>query len=85
MIGGMGMATFRAKKRGCLYIDGVNVPFDKGVNVTALAEMIPIGVLKGLTRDHVWEDVTVEIKEAQDVLDKKVKAVEKAKKAKVKK
>jgi hypothetical protein len=81
----MDMATFRAKKRGCLHIDGVDVPFDKGVNVTALAEMISISVLKDLLRNHLWEDVTVEIREAQDILDKKVKAVETAKKAKAKK
>lgn len=79
------MSNFRAKRRGSLTIEGVVVPFEKGMNVTALAEQIPADITRGLLSDHIWEDVTVEIKEAQKQMELQLSKVEKAKKAKAKK
>lgn len=79
------MSTYRAKKRGSLLIDGVYVPFDKGVNVTPLVDQIDQKVIKSLIASHIWEDVTVEIKEAQKQMDAQLKKVASARKAKDKK
>jgi hypothetical protein len=79
------MSTYQAKKRGSIDVEGVNVPFEKGMNVTALSEQISPAVLSTLIGEGIWADVTVEIKEAEKVMASKLKDVEKAKKAKVKK
>ena len=79
------MGTYRAKKRGCLKIEGIPVPFDKGLNVSALADQIPAAVLRGLIAASIWEDVTVEVKEAEKKMGIQLKEVEKARKAKGKK
>lgn len=78
------MSTYRAKKRGSLMIEGVVVPFDAGMNVTALVDQIAAKVLKGLIAENIWEDVTVEIKEAETKMSEQLKKVEKAKKKKSK-
>ncbi len=79
------MSTFQAKKRGSLLVEGVNVPFEKGMNVTALSDQVPAAVLSDLLSQGIWSDVTVEIKEAEKQMENQLKAVERAKKAKVKK
>lgn len=66
-------------------IEGVFVPFDAGVNVTALAEQIGTKILSGLIDGHIWEDVTVQIKEAQKTLEDQLAKVEKARTKKAKK
>ena len=79
------MSTYQAKKRGSVEVEGVIVPFEKGMNVTALSEQIPAAVLSTLVGEGIWADVTVEIREAEKVMTSKLKDIEKAKKAKVKK
>lgn len=84
-MGGDGMGTYRAKKRGCLKIEGVPVPFDKGMNVCALAEQVPAKVIENLIEQSIWEDVTVQIKEAEKLMSDQLKKIEKARKSKAKK
>lgn len=79
------MSTYKANRRGSILLDGVLIPFESGCNVTALAAQVMDSVLKGLIADHIWEDVTVEIKEAQKNLDEQIKKVDIARKAKFKK
>lgn len=76
------MSTLQAKKRGSLMIEGVVVPFDKGMNVSALVSELPTKVVNGLIDEGIWEDVTVEIKEAEKKMSEQLRMVEKAKKKK---
>jgi hypothetical protein len=71
--------------RGSLKLDDVVVPFDKGMNVSAIAEQTSGDVVRGLVKQGIWEDVTVEIKEAEAKMDEKLKQVEKSRKSKAKK
>lgn len=66
-------------------LEGIAVPFDKGVNVTALSAQVSAGVLNGLISDGIWSDVTVEIKKAETQMGEQLAKVEKARKAKHKK
>ena len=79
------MGTYRAKKRGSLIVEGVTIPFDKGLNVTPLADQIPAAILKGLVAESIWEDVSAEIIETEQQMSLNLKKVEAARKAKVKK
>ena len=76
------MSTLQAKKRGSLMIEGVVVPFDKGMNVSALVSELPTKVVNGLIDEGIWEDVTIEIKEAEKKMGEQLRKVEKAKKKK---
>jgi hypothetical protein len=79
------MRTYRAIMRGSLKLDDVLVPFEKGMNVSAIAEQTTGDVVRGLVRQGVWEDVTVEIREAEAKMDEQLKRVEKSRKSKTKK
>lgn len=77
------MATYRAKRGGCVEINGIDVVFEKGQNVTPFVEVVTPAALRFLTSNMgPWEDVEKAIKaeqaQAQALLDKISEAKAKA-------